>query len=418
MACSPRRDGGAVRRADWLRPQRAAQWGGCGGGRGRGALAVRTFFSGARSPLPFLSTSPSWRSRPMGAGEGGGPSAAVGRRVERRGARPIAARGSPLPAAGRGGISRGTEKRAAFRRGGRAAVTPSAPLAFPAGRARGRAHPEPTAGRERASAGRRRFEVRGAAALGGRGAVRWCVGGGAAIRRGGAGPGAAASPHSRCACVSVCMYVCVCVRAGGARHGGSGGRGERRWARCGTEPPAPRSAPCAGPPQPRLAPPRSARPSQLRARPTSRAFPAPVSCFRGSPDSSKRARGGFPRRAARTLIQSTCRIPPASPPPSHKSTALGTAPRCGGSWQLRLRSPSPHLPAVLPIPLPGLRGTVSKAGAVAGRGSGGLPDLSFYSLTSPSPKFWVILYLLSDRCAQWGAGRLRRNLEHTQRSRT
>lgn len=190
---------------------------------------------------------------------------------------------------------------------------------------------------------------------GGVGGTRGCevvCGGGAAIRRGGAGPGAAASPHSRCACVSVCMYVCVCVRAGGARHGGSGGRGERRWARCGTEPPAPRSAPCAGPPQPRLAPPRSARPSQLRARPTSRAFPAPVSCFRGSPDSSKRARGGFPRRAARTLIQSTCRIPPASPPPSHKSTALGTAPRCGGSWQLRLRSPSPHLPAVLPIPPP------------------------------------------------------------------
>lgn len=61
---------------------------------------------------------------------------------------------------------------------------------------------------------------------------------------------------------------------------------------------------------------------------------------------------------------------------------------------------------------------MSKAGAVAGRGSGGLPDLSFYSLTSASPKFWVILYLLSDRCAQWGVGRLRRNLEHTQRSRT
>lgn len=172
----PRRDGGAVRRADWLCPQRAAQWGGCGGGRGRGALAVRTFFSGARSPLPFLSTSPSWRPWPMGAGEVGGPSAAVGRRTERLGARPIAARGSPLPAAGRGGISRGTEKRAAFRRGGRAAVTPSAPLAFPAGRARGRAHPEPTAGRERASAGRRRFEVRGSAALGGRGAGRWCGG--------------------------------------------------------------------------------------------------------------------------------------------------------------------------------------------------------------------------------------------------
>lgn len=225
MACSPRRDGGAVRRADWLRPQRAAQWGGCGGGRGRGALAVRTFFSGARSPLPFLSTSPSWRSRPMGAGEGGGPSAAVGRRVERRGARPIAARGSPLPAAGRGGISRGTEKRAAFRRGGRAAVTPSAPLAFPAGRARGRAHPEPTAGRERASAGRRRFEVRGAAALGGRGAVRWCVGGGS--HPSGRGRARCRGEPSLPVCVRVRMYVCVCVCA----RGGSPAWRERRAGR-------------------------------------------------------------------------------------------------------------------------------------------------------------------------------------------
>lgn len=241
MACSPRRDGGAVRRADWLRPQRAAQWGGCGGGRGRGALAVRTFFSGARSPLPFLSTSPSWRSRPMGAGERGGPSAAVGRRVERRGARPIAARGSPLPAAGRGGISRGTEKRAAFRRGGRAAVTPSAPLAFPAGRARGRAHPEPTAGRERASAGRRRFEVRGAAALGGRGAVRWCVGGGQPSV--GAGPGPvprrALTPGVR-ACPYVCMCVCVCARGEPGMAGAAGGAsGAGRAAGRSLPPPAP-----------------------------------------------------------------------------------------------------------------------------------------------------------------------------------
>ncbi|XP_054128453.1 basic salivary proline-rich protein 2-like [Melozone crissalis] len=78
-------------------------------GRGRGALLIRTFFFGGRSPpssppslplhIPFLG--------------------AAANRANGRSGLP--------PCARRGGISRGTEKRAALRRGGRQTVTPSYP---------------------------------------------------------------------------------------------------------------------------------------------------------------------------------------------------------------------------------------------------------------------------------------------------
>lgn len=96
------------------------------------------------------------------------------------------------------------------------------------------------------------------------------MGGWAAIRRGGVGPGAVASPECRCACVSlyVCVW-CVCARGEPGMAGAAGGAsGAGRAAGRSLPPPAP--PPARG----RLSP-ASPRPAQRNPR-SSGPCPPPV----------------------------------------------------------------------------------------------------------------------------------------------